>query len=177
MTFQYDVVAGRTSGAFPGALTQPNQPKEIVSALPYASNPPVRYGDPVVLLSNGNIRPVGAGDTMAGVTLYGFLVLSYPTQQLVWPPIGFSNIVGGVPTGDTLSVLREGYIAVQVGSGTPAIGAPVYARTISHSGVNTVVGSLDAAADGANNFAITGVEWAKNGVDSNGFGEIRARIA
>ena len=174
MTFQFDVIAGRTGASAPGTLTRINQPKEVVSGLALSSNPPTRFGDAVVRdSSTGNFRPVGAADTTSNV--FGLLVKPYPATSTVWPPVGFASEVTGVNPNDTLSILREGYISVQVqGATAPVEGAAVYVQTTAATGIP--VGTFSAVSS-ASNFALTGAEWAVSGVDAQGFGEIRIRVS
>ena len=172
--FQYDVIGGRPGSAAPGTLTRVNEPHEIVSGLPLASNPPTVFGNAVVRdASTGNFRPVGSADVTANV--YGLVVKPFGAQTSTsWPPAGW-NTTSTVSATDTLSIGRMGYFAVQVdGATAPVQGGAVYIQTTAVTGIP--VGSFSAVSS-ADNFQWVGAEWAVSGVDSQGFGEIRFRVA
>ena len=174
MTYQFDVIAGRPSAAFPGTLTRTNLPHEVISAEPLSTST-VYFGNPVVRdSSTGLIRSFGASDTVA----FGFAVKAFPTTQAQWPPAGFT-FPEQASTTQTMSILREGYIQVQIlGAAAPVQGGVVYAQIVADTGIP--VGSLTAVAEGsagAHSVVLAGATWASTGVDSNGFGEIRFRAA
>jgi len=176
MTFKYDVIGGRAPGAFPGILTRIQNPHEVTTATVDAANPPTRYGDPVVNVPGTGVRPVISTDT----SIYGFLVKPYPVTDPTWPPQGFT-FPEVPPTTENLNVMRQGYISVYVCNAAakpPIQGQPVYVQVVAYgSGATAIpVGAISAFAEGtsgADAFAITGATWATNGVDANGFGEVR----
>lgn len=70
----------------------------------------------------------------------------------------------------------RGYISVFVQSGTPVRGQLAYVVQTASTG--HLAGQFEAGSNGGDNVALTGTEvgnvtWAADGVDSNGFGEIR----
>ena len=172
MTFQFDIIGGRTGSVAPGVLTRVNQPHEVVSGLALSSNAPTRWGDAVVRdASTGQFRPVGASDT----AIYGLLVKPYPATSLTFLGSSFASEVTGVNANDTLNILRDGYIAVQVqGATAPVQGGVVYVQTTAATGIP--VGTFSAVSS-ASNFALANAEWAVSGVDAQGVGEVRIRVA
>lgn len=181
MTYQYDVIGGRASNAFPGTLLNVNNPHEIDSGIPNAATPPTRYGDPVVYDSVTNtFRPVLGTDTSA-TPIAGFVIKPFPQTSTDWP-YGSTPTFPEVPSPtQTLNILREGTIGVYVCNAAakpPVQGQPVYVQIIAYgSGATAIpVGALSAFAEGtagADAFAITGATWAVSGVDANGFGAVR----
>lgn len=167
MTIQFDVIAGRQGGSFPGVLTRSNLPTEVVSGEPLSTST-IYFGNPVVRdSSTGLFRSFGASDTVA----FGFAVKPFPATSAVWPPAGFT-FPEQASTNQTLNILRQGYIAALVlGATAPVQGGQVYVQITADTGIP--VGSISAAADGGKAIAISGATWASSGVDSNGFGELR----
>ena len=181
MTFRYDVIAGRYSGAFPGVLLNVNNPHEIDSGLPNASTPPTRFGDPVVYDNATNtFRPVLGTDTSA-TPITGFLIKPYPQTSTNWPYGSAATFPETPNTTDTLNILRQGTISVYVCNAAaqpPVEGQPVYVQIVAYgSGATAIpVGALSAFAEGvagADAFAIPGATWASSGVDASGFGAVR----
>jgi len=182
MTFQYDVIGSRYSGAYPGVLINVNNPHEIDSGLPNATTPPTRYGDPVVYDNSTNtFRPVLGTDTSATV-IAGFLIKPFAQTSTDWPYSNNAITFPEVPSPtQTLNILRKGTIAVYVCNAAakpPVEGQPVYAQIIAYgSGATAIpVGAISAFAEGtsgADAFAIPGATWATSGVDANGFGAVR----
>lgn len=154
------------SGAIdPGRPTQPNEPTQDTSAQPLVSNPPTRWGDPVVLdSSTGQLRPVGASDTSASI--FGALIQSKPTTSFVWPPVGYANGLTDVPTTGDLGVMRKGHIGVRVqGSTAPVRGGNVYVQTTAVAGIP--VGTISAVSS-ANNFQWLNAQFDASGIDAEG---------
>jgi len=97
----------------------------------------VAFGAPVKVVS-GKIVPIAASDTAAA--LYGFLVRPYPTQG---GPLGLTTD-GKLRAGSPCGVLRRGYLAARLASGTSAKGGAVNMRIAVDTG--KAVGDLEAAA-------------------------------
>lgn len=99
----------------------------------------VAHGAPVKL-SGGLAVPIAGGDDASD--LYGLLARPYPMQGTV-------NDLGQAtsPAGGQGDVLRRGYMAVLLASGTAAKGGPVFMRVTEDTG--KAVGDIEAVADPA----------------------------
>jgi hypothetical protein len=122
----------------------------ITAELVLTTNPPTRYGDPVVLDSaTGKVRPFGAGDV--STAFYGNIMRPYPTQGAAtgWP--NQATETAGVPgtpyPGGICNILKAGYISVVINGTALAVkGAPVWVR-IAGGTVSQPVGGIEAVVD------------------------------
>lgn len=161
--FQYRMPAG-----IPGALTRlENQSTE--AALLDTTNFPTAYGVPVAIdATSKGARKIMAGDTAASV--YGFYVRPYVTQN-VNDPLGTST----PPSSGIGNVLKRGYMTVKLNGATAAVkNGTVYIRTAA--GTGTIIGGVEAAADGTNTFAIASNTYFTGPADANGNVEIAFNI-
>jgi hypothetical protein len=93
--------------------------------------------------------------------------LGYPTSQTL----------GNYAPGTWADIIEQGAVIVQVLNGTPVAGGVVYLRTALNVGIpNGVIGGFEAAADGANSFAITNAQFTTGIMDANGMVEVTLRI-
>lgn len=113
------------------------------------TTPVAAFGIAVKLAADGSLAPCAA----ASDNVYGFSVRTFDQVDNAGVPM-LKNLV---------TVLRRGYIAVTVASGTPAIGAQAYL---------TSAGAISAAS--SNNTAITGATFM--GPAENGIAEIAFNI-
>lgn len=150
----------------PGDVTRRDQ--AAIESHIFGATPFTAYGLPVKL-SSGKVIPMGAGD--ATQVPFGFLVRPFPTQGAnASDPLGTSV----PPTSGEADVLRRGYIMVKCNVGTPALNGTVYMR-ITANGGNTIIGGIEATADGANTITLTNVVF--NGpADSSGNVELAVKI-
>jgi len=126
------------------------------------------YGLPAKF-SSGKIVPMGAGD--AGTDLRGFLVRPYPiTGANASDPLGTSV----PPTAGAADLMKRGYMTVKCNVGTPALDGTVYMR-ITANGGNTIIGGIEATADGANTITLPTTKFA-GPADANGNVEIAFNI-
>ncbi|MBC17094.1 MAG: hypothetical protein CL942_08585 [Desulfovibrio sp.] len=94
----------------------------------------VPHGDPVKL-ENDKLVPLANGDDAADI--YGFMARHAPTQG------GITTLTPGVaPAGSNCSVLRSGYMAAKLATGTAAKGDDVYVRVAPDTGKD--VGDIEA---------------------------------
>lgn len=133
------------------------------------TNPPLAYGDPVKMGSNGKIQALAAGDTTSSI--YGFLVRPYPASaQNYAAPFGAVAPVPGKPC----DVMKRGYMTVLVQGATAAApGGPVWVRVNGTPPSGGRLSGLEAAVDGtpANTPLVTGAYW-KGAKDTDGNTEI-----
>lgn len=114
----------------------------------------------------GKVQPIEAGD--AATAIKGLLSRSAPQVGTLADDAAFN---AGTPDLKRVhGVMREGYMHVACAIGTPVKGAPVYVRVTAASG--KLVGDIEATADGANNVAIPGCEFAVSGKDAANVTEI-----
>lgn len=146
VAFKYRMPAG-----IPGDVNRVEAATIEAQQLVAAANAdhPAEFGLALVLdAASKLVRRPKAGDTVASIL--GFLVREYPTQAQS-PAV----LTGGVPgDGGPCSVLRRGYMTVKLRGATAAVkrGA-VFVRMIT--GTSTVIGAVEAAADGVNTLALT----------------------
>jgi hypothetical protein len=137
----------------PGNISRQPENATVETQLNDAANPVTAFGLPAVLDSTAfALRPFGSSDTAASI--YGFIVRPFPTQGSA---TNASNTYGGgTPAASgIIDVLKRGYINVQLNGTTQATkNGTVYVR-ISANGANTIVGGVEAAADGSHTVALT----------------------
>lgn len=152
-----------------------NAPAGVVGTVTRAQNSVVEsvllgdaftgFGLPAKFDSAGKIIPIEASDTAADFK--GILVRNAPSISGNTSE-GFAD---GIPSEDAAQgLLRSGFINVKCAIGTPVKGGIVYMRVVADTG--KLVGDLEATADGANNVALSGVEWAVSGKDANNITEL-----
>ena len=177
-----DAITYKAPSVFPGDLTRPESPFITEVGYQLAATPVTLFGVPVAMDSTtGYYRLIASGDVISNnasgpaaspyITVVGFSVRSFPTQAASNTAIG----TAGPLATETLTILKEGYIGVNVyGSGTaPKKGGAVYVGTVANAGV-TAVGRISSASDSGNSFIILGAHFT-GGVDSNGNAEIYFR--
>lgn len=154
----------RMPAGIPGNISRPNVattvlPIQLSIAAAFAS-----YGIPLAVESGTQrARPITAGDTAASV--FGMLVRPFPYTG------GTVLGVSAPPsTGGTFDSMTKGFMSVKVNGATvPVKGGLVYVRTAA--GTGTIIGGIEAAADGGNTFVMTNAYFT-GGVDSTGNSEI-----
>lgn len=146
-----------------GDITRQSQANTIEPHL-LGATPFTAYGLPAKI-SAGKIVPMGAGD--AGTALRGFLVRPFPTHGA-----NPSDPLGAAvpPTSGMGDLLKRGYISVKCNVGTPALDGTVYMR-ITANGGNTIIGGIEATADGGNTITLPGCTF-NGAADANGNVEI-----
>jgi hypothetical protein len=157
----------RAPAGFAGDINRAH-PFSVEPALPNAANPPLLYGDAVMVDSATNsVRQILSTDT-AVIRIYGIVSRDYPTQQTTG---GMSTTPGTQvpPTNRALSIMRWGYAMVRV-NGTPRKNDPVFLWVAASTG-NHVQGTFETAASAGNTAALTNCTF--NGPpDANGICEI-----
>ena len=159
----------------PGDVTRVDdsnvEPANLVSPFPANFGLPMKYSTDTNGAPEG-VTPMVAGD--AAAVFAGILARAVPgiSQSSVNENIDTFQPNQSEPNG----LCVRGYISVFVQSGTPVRGQPVYVVQTASAG--HLAGQLEAGSNGGNNVALTGtivgnVTWAADGVDSNGFGEVR----
>ncbi len=113
----------RMPSGFPGEVTRLHS---AVLEPGIVGDADIAFGAPVKL-SDSKLVPLEAGDTAAD--LYGFIARTYPFQG------GASvNTEPVAPAGMPADVLRSGYMAAPLASGTGSKGGTVYVRISDASG-------------------------------------------
>lgn len=152
----------------PGDISRPDnanvEPAMLVTPFPSNFGTAMKYG-------SGGITPFVAADTAADFA--GVLARAVPgiSQSSSDEVVNQFTPNRDEPNG----LLVSGYICVFVNSGTPVRGQPVGIVQTASGG--HPAGSFETGVSG-NNIPLTAtkvgnVTWASDGVDSNGFGEIR----
>lgn len=123
----------------------------------------VAYGSPLKLES-GKLVALAEGDVATDV--YGFLVRSFPSQG------GVGTLSSGMaPAGASVDVMRSGYMAVTLATGTAAKGDGVYVRVAADTGKD--VGDIEAGT-ATGNVAINAIFM--GAADTDGAVEISYNI-
>lgn len=135
-----NAITYRMPFGIPGAITR--ESVSTIEAQPYGSTAFASYGIPAVV-SSGTVVPI----TTTGLVPYGFLVRPFPFQENVWPTN--ASLSSTPPTTGAANILKRGYIAVLVNSGTstPNLDTQVYVYTGSSTGAH-VLGGIEGTSGG-----------------------------
>ena len=167
----------RMGAGFAGDVNR-THPASIEPVLTNQTNPPTRYGDPVVVdTATNTVRKLLSTDTAVTV-IYGILVRPFPIQAASsagnYGAASIGNAVPPVGVQVVQDVLREGYGLTQV-VGTPTKYGAVFIWIAAASGAH-VSGGFEAAASGGNTIAITNARF--NGPpDASGVTEVQVFVA
>lgn len=153
----------------PGDITRPDEssvePAMLITPFPANYGVPMKY-------AVGGVTPMVAAD--AAAVFCGVLARSAPgiSQSSVNEAANVFQPNQAEPQG----LCKRGYMCVFVNAGTPVRGALVFVVQTASGG--HPAGSFETTANAGANVALTGtvvgnVTWAADGVDANGFGEIR----
>lgn len=124
-----------------------------------------KFGVPCKFAADGKVIPMESGD--AATAFIGFLARSAPQLEASLTAAFNTSVVDA---NRVHGLMREGYMHVVCAQGTPVKGGKVYVRVTAASG--KLVGDIEAAADGSNSVALTGVEFAVSGKDASNVTEI-----
>lgn len=159
----------------PGDITRPRdttvEPVMLVS--PYPAN----YGKPMKYAAGSNGAPEGVTQMAASDTAAVFCgVLARAVPGISGSSSNESFDTFEPNPNEPQQLVTRGYVCVWVQAGTPVRGAQACVVVTASSG--HVVGEFEVGTNGGNNVALTGtvvgnVTWASDGVDANGYGEIR----
>jgi len=159
----------------PGDVTRVDDSnvEPIMLASPYPAN----YGLPMKYAASGiggaeSVTPMAATD--AAAVFCGILVRAVPAISGSSTNESFDTFEPN--PAEPQGLLVRGYASVYVQAGSPVRGQTVYVVQTASAG--HLAGQFEVGSNGGNNVALTGtvvgnVTWAADGVDSNGFGEVR----
>jgi hypothetical protein len=143
----------RMGSGIPGRITRQQNYKGEPQTLS-TTNPPLAFGDPVKIGSDGFVQALAAGDTVTSV--YGFIENVYPTQQTGnYLSQGFGTTVPA--PGSRCTIMRSGYMSVAVqGTTPPANGGQVFIRIGGTPPTGGRLNGLETTADAtaANSIAL-----------------------
>jgi hypothetical protein len=162
---------------FIGDVTRPDESNvEPAFLVGVGTSPPVypaAFGLAMKYVAGGLQQFNGGAETAPSFA--GILIREVPQQGSSLAPDAQSTLTADVPNPvQTQGLLVRGYALVQCTHGTPARGGVVYVQIVADTAA--IVGSFRAdGTDGSNAIALTATqaEWASDGVDANGFAEIR----
>lgn len=157
----------RAPAGFAGDINRAH-PFSVEPNLPDATNPPLLYGNAVMVNgSTGGVRQMLAGDTSV-VRIYGVVARDWPTQQNSG---GMATQTGTLapPTNRALSIITDGYVMVRV-NGTPQKNGTVYVWVAASTG-NHIQGTFEATASAGNTITLVNARW-NSPPDANGIAEI-----
>lgn len=111
-----------------------------------STNPPLAFGDPVKMGSNGKIQALAAGDLATAI--YGFLERPYPGgMPTTYASQGYGNIAPAA--GARCTIMKRGYMTVTLQGATAAAkGGAVYVRINGTLPSGGRYGNVEAAPDG-----------------------------
>jgi hypothetical protein len=138
---------------------------------------PANYGLPMKYAAGASGAPQSATPMAAGDTaslFAGILVRAVPGISGSSTNESFDTFEPN--PNEPQGLLVRGYASVFVNAGSPVRGASVYVVVTASGG--HPAGVFETTANSGNNVALTGtivgnVTWAADGVDSNGYGEVR----
>lgn len=144
------------------------QPDMIVKTRPCGGSNLIPFGTPLKYEAdtNGNVVPMGTGDT--GASFVGFASLEVKSSVNY-----LEQGVGAYAPDEAVSVFMRGAINVKVQKGTPALGGKVYVRVTANDAAPTaVVGGIEAEPDSSNTVELPGCEF-EGPADVNGIACVR----
>lgn len=154
--------ATRVPSGFPGSISRQDSLTVVAEQID-SGTPPTAYGKPVKIVA-GKVQPIASADSATVVA--GFSARSFPLQST-------TNALGSSapPTSGLLDVMRRGFMAVTLNSGTAARHGQVYVCINVAGGA---IGDIQAATS-ANNVAIAGCFF-EGPADAGGVVEISYNI-
>lgn len=160
----------RLPAGFPGQVSR-DDALTIEAGIIDSSTPPTAYGAFCKVVS-GKIQPLASGD--AGSVVHGLLAQPFPVQAST--VVSALNSAAVPPTSGVIGVLRRGFIAVTLVSGTAAKKGQVY--VVTTAGGTSVVGDIvtsSSPSSGGTAVAVTGAYFT-GPADANGVVEIEFNL-
>jgi hypothetical protein len=143
----------------------------------------INFGDPVVIIPNGSgggdtyqsvADFIGQGGTFTAAKFAGVANREVKTN-LSYTSLGNTGTpqIGSYAPNEMAEALERGSILVKINVGTPVSQGTVYVRTTLNGAIPAgLVGGFEAAADGSNTVALTGVVFRTGVLDANSTAEI-----
>jgi hypothetical protein len=158
----------RMPAGFAGDINRAH-PFSVEPVLADPTNPPLLYGNAVMVNTAANtVRQMAAGDT-AVTRIYGIIARDFPVQQTQQTQMSTTPGIGVPPINRALSCLREGYIMVKV-NGSPTKNGAVYLWIAASTGSH-VQGTFETTNTAGSTILLANAEF--NGpADSNGIAEL-----
>jgi hypothetical protein len=114
----------------------------------------------------------GGGSAATALSNFaGFAVREVKTQ-LGYPPTYGAQSIGYYQPGELAEVCELGAVLVPLAAGTPQANQQAYIRVVSNPAISTVIGGVEAAADGVNTIAVSGLVFKTGDVDANNMVEV-----
>lgn len=163
-------LAFRMPAGIPGAVNR-SHPATVVPYQNDATLPVLLYGQAVSVNAGKNgVRTAQPGD--AAANYFGIAVRPFPIQQgqasSDFAPAAFG--VAGPFVSQAVDVLKSGFIMVQVNSGAPGLGDPVYVWAAATASPH-VQGGIEATNPGGSGYQIAGAYF-NGSPDASGIAEI-----
>jgi hypothetical protein len=166
---------------FPGAVSRIPNPVVVARPVNTGSTLNLNFGDPAVVISDttgGTWKSVadfmanGGGSAATALSNFaGFAVREVKTQ-LGYPGTYGAQTVGYYVPGEIAEVLEQGAILVTLAAGTPQSNQQAYIRVVSNPAISTVIGGVEAAADGVNTITVPGLVFKTGDMDANNMVEV-----
>lgn len=163
-------IAFRMPAGIPGAVNR-SHPLTVVPYQNDATIPVLLYGLAVAVNAGKNgVRNIQPADS--ATTYFGMSVRPFPIQQgqasSDFAPAAFG--VAGPFVSQAVDVMKSGFIMVQVNSGAPGLGDPVFIWAAA-SAAPHVQGGIEASNPGGSGFQIAGAFF-NGSPDATGVAEV-----
>ena len=140
------------------------QPDMIVNTRPAGAE--VVFGTALKYDADGNVLPMGAGDTASAF-------VGVASKEIKTALTYLDQGVGKYGAKEAVPVLMRGAVNVLCQKGTPQLGGAVYLRIAANEGCpGAAVGGFEAEADDKNTVQLTNCQWA-GPADVNKVAELR----
>ena len=140
------------------------QPDSIVNTRPAGAE--IVFGAALKYDANGNVVPMGAGDTASAF-------VGVASKEVKTALAYLDQSAGRYGSNEAVPVFMRGAVNVISQKGGPKLGGAVYVRIAANESIPTgVVGGFEAAADDGNTVELTNCQWA-GPADANGIAELR----
>ncbi len=156
------VIGETLTAGFAGSYAR--QPDMIVNTRPAGGTAAIPFGAPLKYDGTAVVQ-MGASDTADKFVGVAGREIKSSLTYLEQSP-------GQYAPSDPVSVFQRGSIQVFCQRGTPALGGPVYVRTVANPSYSSaVVGGFEAEADSTNTEELTNCQWG-GAPDANGIAEL-----
>lgn len=140
------------------------QPDMIVNTRPAGAE--IVFGAALKYDTNGNVVPMGAGDTAAAFA-------GVASKEIKTAITYLDQSVGKYAEKEAVPVFMRGAVNVICQKGAPKLGGSVYIRIVANESYpGAAVGGFEAEADASNTVQLTNCQWA-GPADVNKVAELR----
>ena len=166
---------------FPGDVSRIPNPVIVARPVNTGSILNLNFGDAAVVIpdtTGGTWKSVadfmanGGGSAATALANFAGFAKREVKTQLGYPGTYGAQAIGYYQPGEIAEVLEQGAILVTLAAGTPQANQQAYIRVVSNPAISTVIGGVEAAADGVNTIAVSGLVFKTGVVDANNIVEV-----